>query len=285
LEGSWENVYFPSNSPLQITAFLLLFNFYFANMNEWILLAMVCAGALFAGFIDAVVGGGGLVQVPLLMIVFPAWMHTNIIATNRFASLAGTMVAARQYIKKIEIDKRLAITMALLAAAASFGGTFVMKLIRPEVFKPILLVVIVVLTAYTFFKKDFGKATDEQPKGKHNYWLGATIALLVGFYNGFIGPGTGVLLLFGMVSILKLDFLQGSAKAKLINFIADAGSMIGFLITKMVVFKIALPMMLCNMLGAYIGSKTAIRKGNGFIRTIFLLVMALLIARLSWEVF
>jgi uncharacterized membrane protein YfcA len=257
---------------------------YFAGMTEtWIMIA-VCAGALFAGFIDAVVGGGGLVQVPLLLILFPQYTHVQVIATNRFASLAGTSVAAFHYIRSVGVDAAVVVTAGLTSALTAFGGTFVMKLIAPEVFKPILLFVIILLAVYTFIKKDFG--IDHAPKydgSKHLVACGL-IGAAIGFYNGFIGPGTGSLLVFSLVSIAGMSFLHASSTAKIVNAIADAASLIGFLMSKAVVFKIAIPMMVCNMLGGYIGSKAAILKGNTFIRYIFLLVMLLLIVRLSWDV-
>jgi uncharacterized membrane protein YfcA len=254
-------------------------------MSEVWLYVLICAGALFAGFIDAVVGGGGLVQVPLLLILFPQMSHVQVIATNRFASLAGTSVAAFHYIRSVGVDTAVVITAGITSAITAFGGTFVMKLIAPEVFKPILLFVIVVLAIYTFIKKDFG--IDHAPKytGKRLLFVCGCIGAVLGFYNGFIGPGTGSLLVFSLVSMAGMSFLHASSSAKIINAIADAASLVGFLMSKAVVFKLAIPMMLSNMLGSYIGSKAAILKGNAFIRYIFLLVMLILIARLGWDVY
>lgn len=254
-------------------------------MAETWLLIIVFIGALFAGFIDAVVGGGGLVQVPLLLILFPQYTHVQVIATNRFASFAGTSVAAFHYIRNVGVDTAVVLTAGITSAIAAFGGTFVMKLIAPEVFKPILLFVIVLLAVYTFIKKDFG--IDHLPKyrGTKLLVVCGLIGAALGFYNGFIGPGTGSLLVFSLVSIAGMSFLHASSTAKIVNAIADAASLVGFLMSKAVVFKIAIPMMVCNMLGSYIGSKAAILKGSAFIRYIFLVVMLLLIIRLGWDVF
>lgn len=253
-------------------------------MSELWLYFFICFGALFAGFIDAVVGGGGLVQVPLLMILFPQYSHVNIIATNRFASLAGTSVAAFHYIRSIGVDAAVVITTGITAAIAAFGGTFVMELIAPDVFKPLLLGVIVLLAIYTFIKKDFGIEHAPRYNGKKLLIVCGIIGTVIGFYNGFIGPGTGSLLVFSMISVAGMSFIHASSSSKIINAIADAASLVGFLISKAVVFKIALPMMAFNMLGGYIGSKTAILKGNSFIRYIFLGVMLLLIIRLAKDV-
>lgn len=257
----------------------------FARMAEYWLIGLACLAALFAGFIDAVVGGGGLVQVPVLLILFPQYTHVQIIATNRFASVAGTSVAAFHFIRSVGVEVGLAVATGICAAVTSFGGTFVMALISPAVFKPILLVVIALLAVYTFVKKDMGAHHQHRYEGKAQVLLCAALGLVIGFYNGFIGPGTGALLVFGLVSIAGMSFLKGSAMAKLVNAIADAASLVGFLINKAVVFKIALPMMACNMLGSYIGSKMAILRGNAFIRYIFLGVIVLLMVRLAWDVF
>ncbi|MBX9785630.1 MAG: TSUP family transporter [Chitinophagaceae bacterium] len=251
--------------------------------DVWILI-LVCAGALLSGFIDAVVGGGGLIQVPLLLILFPQFTHVQVIATNRFASLAGTSVAAFHYLRNVGVDTAVVATAGIASAITAFGGTFVMKLIAPETFKPILLLVIVVLAIYTFTKKDFGIDHLPRYKGAKLLVVCGLIGAALGFYNGFIGPGTGSLLVFSLVSIAGMSFLHASSSSKVINAIADAASLVGFFLSKAVVFKIAIPMMLCNMLGGYIGSKAALLKGNSFIRYVFLLVMIILIVRLGWDV-
>lgn len=256
---------------------------FFATMNEWLLLLLICIGAFLAGFMDAVVGGGGLIQVPLLMLLFPELSHVQIIATNRMASVAGTAVAAFQYLKTIGLDTAVVVITGISAAIASFGGTFVMRLIPPDVFKPMLLGVMIVLAIYTFKKKDFGATHALKFKGSAYGWVCAGIGTLIGFYNGFIGPGTGSLLIFSFVSIAGMSFLHASASAKIVNALADAASLVGFLLNKAVIFKLALPMMACNMLGAYAGSKAAILKGNAFIRYLFLGVIILLMVRLSWD--
>lgn len=253
-------------------------------MDYWIYL-LICFGAAFAGFIDAVVGGGGLVQVPLLFILFPELSHVQVIATNRFASIAGTTVAAVQYIRHVGIDTTFVLVAGISAGLSSFGGTFAMGLVSSEVFKPMLLCIIVVLAVYTFVKKDLGIEHAPRYDGKKLWIMSALIGAVLGFYNGFIGPGTGTLLVFAFVTILQVGFLQGSASAKIVNAMADFASLIGFFISGSIVYKVAVPMMVSNMLGGYIGSKAAILKGNRFIRYVFLFVLTLLIVRMCWDLF
>jgi uncharacterized membrane protein YfcA len=252
-------------------------------MADYWIYILVCVGAAFAGFIDAVVGGGGLVQVPLLFVLFPELSHVQVIATNRFASVAGTTVAAIQYIRHVGIDTTLVVTAGVSAALSSFLGTFAMNLVSTQVFKPLLLFIIVVLAIYTFIKKDLGIEHTPKYEGQRLLLMGVFIGAALGFYNGFIGPGTGTLLVFAFVSILQVGFLQGSASAKIINAMADVASLVGFFISGSIVYKIALPMMASNMVGGYVGSRAAIFKGNKFVRYIFLLVLMILIARMTWD--
>ena len=110
------------------------------------------------------------------------------------------------------------------------------------------------------------------------------IGLIIGLYNGTIGPGTGVLLVFALISFLGSDFLKASAAAKSINALADAASLIGFVIHQAIIFKLAIPMMVANVIGSYIGSKMAIQRGNAFVRYFFLIIVTLLITRLAWDI-
>jgi uncharacterized membrane protein YfcA len=254
-------------------------------MSETWLIFIAIAGSLIAGFIDAVVGGGGLLQVPLLFILFPGMNHMQVIATNRFASFAGTLVAANKYRKKITISKKAILYAGVFATLASFGGVYVMRSIATEVFKPILFFIILGLLAYSLFYRQMGISENIRFGRPQIYYAVAVIGLVLGLYNGMIGPGTGTLLVFALVQFIGFDFLHASAYAKWINAIADGASLIAFLIQGSVIFKLALPMMVSNMLGAYIGSHLALKKGNSFIRTLFMVLLLVLIIRFAYEIF
>jgi uncharacterized protein len=253
-------------------------------MNDFWLIALATLVSFFAGFIDAVIGGGGLVQVPLLFILFPNTIHTKIIATNRFASFAGTCVAAYQFSKKIKFNRTLIAIAGITVAAASYGGTFLMHKIPVQIFKPILFFLVVALTIYTIFKKELGQVEKIETNTNKLYFLFGAIGVTLGLYNGTIGPGTGTLLVFSLVRFVGFNFLKASAYAKVINAIADGASLIAFLLKGAVMFTVAIPMLFANMLGAYVGSKMAIQKGNSFIRKVFILVMILLLAKLAWDI-
>ena len=252
---------------------------------EVLVMMLLIMGALMAGFTEAVVGGGGLIQVPLLFILYPEYNHVQVIATNRFASIFGTTVAAYQYWKKMGLALETVATAGISAAIGSFSGVFIMNQISTEIFKPMLLGIIILLTLYTFFNKSFGQLHRPQNMNHSKYIiLCITVGLFIGLYNGIVGPGTGVLLVFSLVSILGKDFLHASASAKAINAIADAASLISFLINKAIIFKLAIPMMIANVTGSYIGSHLAINKGNAFVRYFFLVIVSILILRLGLDI-
>jgi hypothetical protein len=247
-------------------------------------LVYACLAALLAGFVDAIVGGGGLVQAPALFILFPHFAVPRIIGTNRFASFMGTAVAAWQYARKVEIPWRTVLYAAAGAGLMSFLGARFSSLVSPAVLKPLILVLMVAIALYTYFKKDLG----QYEQFRVGLSLIPVYALLIGmscgFYNGFVGPGTGSLLVFGFVSVMGYSFLTGSAIAKFTNVIADVFSLIFFLVHGYVNFEIALPMMACNMIGSYLGSRTAILRGNTFVRWFFLGVIGVLLLRFAWDV-
>lgn len=247
-------------------------------------LLLMCCAALLAGFVDSIVGGGGLVQVPALFILYPHFEIPRIIGTNRFSSFMGTAVAGYQYAKKVEIPWRTVIYAGIGAGVMAYLGAKISDLIDEEILKPIILVLMTAIAIYTFKKKDLGQ--EEMLKFQLNKvpFYGFVIGSSAGFYNGFVGPGTGSLLVFGFVSVIGYGFLKASAISKIVNVIADVASL-GFFITQgYVQFEIAIPMMLCNMTGSYFGSKMAILKGNEFVRNFFLVVIFALILRFGWDI-
>jgi uncharacterized protein len=247
-------------------------------------LLLMCCAALLAGFVDSIVGGGGLVQVPALFILYPHFEIPRIIGTNRFSSFMGTAVAGYQYAKKVEIPWRTVIYAGIGAGVMAFLGAKISDLIDEKILKPIILILMTVIAIYTFKKKDLGQEEMLKFQLTKVPFYGLIIGASAGFYNGFVGPGTGSLLVFGFVSVIGYGFLKASAISKIVNVIADVASL-GFFITQgYVQYEIAIPMMLCNMTGSYLGSKMAILKGNEFVRNFFLIVIFALILRFGWDI-
>jgi uncharacterized protein len=248
-------------------------------------LILACLAALLAGFVDSIVGGGGLVQAPSLFILYPELRVPNIIGTNRFASFMGTSVAGYQYAQKVKLPLKTILFAAFGAAVASYSGALLSSLMSERILKPIILILITVIAVYTYQKKDLGQEETQKFNPEKIPIFGLIIGSLTGFYNGFVGPGTGSLLVFGFVSIIGYSFLKASAVSKIINVVADVFSLIFFVMKGFVIYKIAIPMMICNMIGAFFGSKMAILKGNSFVRYFFLVVIFGLILRFGYDVF
>jgi uncharacterized membrane protein YfcA len=247
-------------------------------------LLLMCCAALLAGFVDSIVGGGGLVQVPALFILFPHFEIPRIIGTNRFSSFMGTAVAGYQYSKKVEIPWRTVIYAGIGAGVMAFLGAKISDIVDEKILKPVILVLMTAIAIYTFKKKDLGQ--DEKLKFELAKvpLYGLMIGSSAGFYNGFVGPGTGSLLVFGFVSLIGYGFLKASAISKIVNVIADVCSLGYFIVEGYVQYEIAIPMMICNMIGSFFGSKMAILKGNEFVRNFFLVVIFALILRFGWDI-
>ncbi len=246
---------------------------------------IVSLAAFFAGFIDAIVGGGGLIQVPIMFLVFPQMPVSVVIGTNRSASFVGTLMAGYQYAKSTPIMWKVVFFAGITAAICAYLGALLASFISATLLKPIILVLIISLGIYSFFNKNLGQH-NRTPVLDNNLLLKSLfLGALMGFYNGLIGPGTGTLLVFGFIAWLKFSFLGGSGISKFVNVVADCASLIFFLINGFVLFHLALPMLLCNLLGAYLGSRLAILKGNSFIRIMFLVVVMCLSIRLGYDLF
>ena len=245
--------------------------------------AALCAFAFAAGLVDAVVGGGGLVQMPALFVLLPGAPVPAILGTNKMASVWGTTAAAATYARRVPIDPVGTAAMALAAAGAAFLGASAVGLISREAFRPLLVAALVVLGGYTLSRKDFGALVREGvPLGRRRA-AGVLVGAVVGFYDGFFGPGGGVLFVFGLVALAGLDFLRASAASKLVNVATNVAALAVFVAGGAVVWAAALPMAACNLAGGVVGSRLAIRHGSRFVRLFFVAVVGLLLARLVWD--
>lgn len=237
-----------------------------------------------AGFLDSVVGGGGLIGTPAMLNLFPGWSILNVVGTNRTSSICGTSLAAWNYFRTVRPEPSILWPGCLGALVASWIGVQFAQQIDSERLKLIVLAMIVALALYSSFKKDLGQVDRRKFTGAAESWAALGIGSLCGFYNGLIGPGTGTLLVFGFVSILGLDFLRSSAVSKAVNVAGDLSSFSVLLWGGYVIWAAAIPLVIANLAGSYAGSRLAILKGSRFIRRFFLLVVFGLIARLVWQV-
>lgn len=238
-----------------------------------------------AGFIDAVVGGGGLIIMPYLLINFSDWPLPTLFGTNKLSALSGTSVSAYTYAKRIKFNYRLLIVLIVFAFISSYVGAKTLSMIDSNTLKPFILMALIIIAAYTFLKKDLGSVKSKDLSLSAQLLYGALISTVVGFYDGFFGPGTGSFFVLGFVIILGFEFVQASAYAKLVNCVTNISALVVFIKNGQCVFPMAILMAVFNILGSYIGSKTALRKGNAFVRNIFLIVVMLMILKYGYDVF
>ncbi len=246
-------------------------------------LVLVLLAGLTAGFVDAVVGGGGLIQLPALLLV-PGISPVQALATNKLGSIVGTTTSSITYYRRVHPDLRTALPMAGIALVGSFGGASVAALLPADVFKPVIVVALAGIGAFTLLRPALGDVTALRHSGRRHYGLAATIGAVVGFYDGLLGPGTGSFLVFAMVSLLGYAFLEASAKAKIVNCATNLGALLFFVPQGYVFWGLGLMLGVANMIGGYLGARTATARGSGFIRGAFLVVVSALIVRLGWDV-
>jgi len=245
--------------------------------------AALCGFAFLAGFVDAMVGGGGLIQLPAFFILMPQLSLVQTLASNKTASFLGTAVATVKYIRKVEINWKQLTPTIVSAFVGAFSGALMVSYVHKEQFMPFIITALIIVLFYTIFKKDLGlHHIDKQlTKGRYIAFSIGT-GLVIGFYDGLIGPGTGSFLMFAYVMLFGNNFLYASANAKIINCVTGISALSFFLFNGAIVWHIALPIAFANMVGNYAGAHFALRKGSGFIRIFFILIVTALIIKLGY---
>ena len=242
--------------------------------------------AFLAGFVDAIVGGGGLIQLPAMLLLLPGVPVPTVLGTSKVAGLSGTAVALQRYLSgpaKLDIRWRTVALTALVAGGFALLGARAVSHLHKEAVRPLVLVLLVLMAGYTAWRKDFGSLHAPRLHGRREIVTGILLGAALGFYDGFFGPGTGSLLLFAFVGLFGYDFIAASASAKLVNVATNVVSLAYFASTGQVLYKLALPMAACNMLGSTLGARLAQRRGTGFVRGLFLVVVSAFILKLGWD--
>jgi len=250
-------------------------------------LLFLCGFAFLAGFIDSVVGGGGLIQLPALLLFLPKELSQNlatVFGTNKLASLCGTGVAVVQYARRVRINWHSILPAVVAAFIFAFLGSMAVAHLNKALMQPIILVLLIVVAIYTFIRKDFGHLHAPAFTAHKERTFGLVVGVVLGFYDGFFGPGMGSFLIFTFIGLFGFDFLSASASAKVINFGTNLASVILFASTGHVLYHYALPMAACQIAGSVVGTRVAMTRGNRFVRVLFLVVVTALIARFGWEV-
>ncbi|WP_291270400.1 TSUP family transporter [Geothrix sp.] len=248
-------------------------------------LLLLMLAALLAGFIDAVVGGGGLITVPALMLGLPAGTPLpTLLGTNKVVAVTGTTMAAGKFLRSGTLAWREMVGPVLASAVGASAGVWLTYRMHGDFLRPLLLILLVAMLAFTLLKPELGSLHAPRYGLTHQRGLAAAIALALGFYDGFFGPGTGSLLIFLFVAVLGFDFLRASALAKSVNWASNITSMGLFVWHGSWIPSVALGMAAANGVGGYFGAHMALNRGSGWVRGLFIAVVGALILRLGWQV-
>jgi uncharacterized protein len=250
------------------------------------MIAALCLAALAAGWIDAVVGGGGLLMMPVLLLGLPDTSSAAqyALGTNKAMAIVGTTGAAVTYTRKAPVDVRLAVRIGLAAVAGSTAGAFVAAGMSTDTLKPVIMVVLLGVGAFVIFRPAFGTAPATTPVSARRVLAAIGLAGLgIGFYDGLIGPGTGTFLVLALTALLHLDLVTASATAKIVNCCTNAGALAIFAWQGTVYWQLGVLLAAFNLVGGMVGAHTALKKGSGFVRVVLLVVVFTLVANLAYQ--
>jgi uncharacterized membrane protein YfcA len=218
-----------------------------------------------------------------LLNFFPSAQAATLFGTNKLVSVCGTSIAARAYIGRVRVPWGLVLPAAISAFFMAFLGAATVSFVPQGLLRPLVLVLVVVMAIHTFVKKDFGAIQSASQIGKRERVLSVLIGGGIGFYDGIFGPGTGSFLIFLFIRYFAFDFLQASASAKFVNIATNMAALVYFVPAGNVLYAVAIPMAIFNMLGGYAGSWAAMKRGAGFVRILFLCLLLVLIFKLAYD--
>ena len=246
------------------------------------LLLVLCA-AFGAGCIDAIVGGGGLIQTPALFGIYASTAPPLLLGTNKFASIFGTANAAWRFSKTITIPWRALMPLVALVLLTSAGGAVVATVVPPRVFRPLVPVLLLGVLVYILRNKQLGDAHRPRTFERAHHLWAVLLLGTIGFYDGFFGPGTGSLLMFVFMRLYGYDFLNAAANARVLNVATNFAALVYFGLNGYVWWSLAIGMAVANIAGSLLGTRLALRGGNVLVRKIFIAVVSVLILRTGWQ--
>lgn len=247
--------------------------------------AWLGAAAFTAGLVDAVVGGGGLIQIPAIFSVLPKEVPATLLGTNKFASIFGTSAAAVNYARRVRVAWSTAAPAAIAAFMLSFLGAWTVTRVPADFVRTLLPIILVAVAVYTFKKKDLGAVHAPVHSGLAERYWAIGIGAAIGFYDGFFGPGTGSFLIFLFVRFFGFDFLSASAAAKIVNVACNFSALLWFGYSGHLLWQLGLMMAVCQVAGSLVGTKLALKHGSGFVRKLFLVVVSVLILKTAYDAF
>ena len=248
-------------------------------------LLIISLASLLAGLVDSIVGGGGLILVPALFATFPSAHPATLFGTNKSASVWGTAIATVQYSRRVQMRWAALMPATVAGFAGAFAGAWVVTVIDPGFLRKLLPLILLAVLVYTLARKDLGRTHAPRFAGSLEKWLAAAIGAVIGFYDGFFGPGTGSFLVFLFVRLLGYDFLNASASAKLVNTATNLAALILFAAKGHVWWHFMVAMALANVAGSLLGTRLALKHGAGFVRGVFIVVVSALILKTGYDAF
>jgi hypothetical protein len=248
-----------------------------------ILFVLVSAGL--AGFVDAVVGGGGLILVPAIFSAYPQAPAATLLGNNKSVSLWGTLFASWNYARQIELPWKKLLVAALFAGAFSFFGAWVLGQVPSSGLKKALPFVLTLILIYTLVSRQMGSVHNPRFEGNKERYVLFAVAACMGFYDGFFGPGTGSFYIFIFVRLMRYDFLHASSSAKILNSASNAAALFLFTMQGQIWWHLAIPMAVMNVMGSGLGTRLAIQKGSGFVRWMFVIVVSALILKTTYDAY
>ena len=248
-------------------------------------LLLVSLASLLAGFVDAIVGGGGLILVPALFAVFPTTHPATLFGTNKSASVWGTAFAAAQFSRRVQMNWQTLLPAAATGFCGGFAGAWAVTVISPDFLRKLLPFVLLGVLLYTLARKNLGHEHAPTLAGRKQTLVACAIGAVIGFYDGFFGPGTGSFFVFLFVRVLGYDFLHASAAAKLLNVATNLAALVLFAAKGHVWWNYALALAVANVVGSLLGTHLALKHGAAFVRVVFIFVVGALILKTGYDAF
>jgi hypothetical protein len=236
-----------------------------------------------AGVMDSIAGGGGLISLPAYL--FAGLPPHMALGTNKFSSAWGTLLSTINYWRHKMIDTKVALLSGIGALLGSWLGTKTVLLVKPDFLNYLLVILIPIIAVITLFNPKLGKIDlSSQHTHSKKYGLGVLAGLIIGFYDGFFGPGTGTFLILIYTILLHYDFLTANANTKVVNLASNIAALVTFAVAGKVLYPVAIPAAICGVLGNYVGSRMVIFKGNKLIKPIFVLALSFLLVRVIYNI-
>jgi uncharacterized membrane protein YfcA len=244
------------------------------------MLLFIMAAGFLAAFIDSVVGGGGMISIPALLLT--GLPSTIVLGTNKLASTMASCTSTISFIRSGKVSMRMVAWLFPLSLIGSAAGAYTVTQIPSAFLKPLVITLLILVTIYTLFKKDWGSVSTYKGMTKRLVFFAVMTALMIGFYDGFFGPGTGSFLLFSFL-LMGFDFVGAAGNAKVLNFASNIAGLVTFAALGSINYQYGIPMGIAMIVGALLGSQFAIRKGAGYVRPLFISVSTLLIGKQLWD--